>query len=315
MQQELTYLKTCLEAGEACVLAVVVKTWGSAPRRPGSLMVVRGDGVFEGSVSGGCVEGNVIAEARTMVAAADHGRGFKTLEFAVATKDAWQVGLACGGTIVVMLATVITDDLPEVTNTINAIQNRESGQLTLDAIGMAFNTVTAHKAAVIEANDSILKLPVMPQPRLVIIGAVHIAQHLARLAEDCHMQVTIVDPRQAFTESRDFGTAKISSAWPDEYLQQNKVDAKTAVVTLTHDPKLDDAALRECMNGPAFYIGCLGSKKTQASRMDRLLEAGFNAGNLDRIHGPVGLDIGAANPAEIAVAIMAEIIQALRGHK
>lgn len=275
-------------------------------------MVVRKDGVFEGSVSGGCVEGHVIAEAQAMVSCANPDRTFKTLEFAVASEDAWQVGLACGGTIAVMLATVLPTDLPELNKVMAAIQNRETGVFTLDTNGLAYRP-TAHGSDVtIKATKDAVTLPVIPQPRLLIVGAVHIAQHLARLAEDCLMHVTIIDPRQAFTESRDFGNADIQADWPDEYLQRNPTDANTAVVTLTHDPKLDDAALRECLNGPAFYIGCLGSKKTHASRVERLTEAGFGNQATTSIHAPVGLDIGAANPAEIAVSIMADVIQALR---
>ena len=152
-----------------------------------------------------------------------------------------------------------------------------------------------------------------PPPRLLIFGAVHIAQPLARVGALAGYGVTIVDPRRGFAESQRFEGIEISGDWPDEAMVRLKPDARTAVVTLTHDPKLDDPALDAALKSPAFYIGALGSRKTHAARLERLKAAGFGETELKRIHGPVGLDIGALSPAEIAISIMAQITQIRRG--
>ena len=151
-----------------------------------------------------------------------------------------------------------------------------------------------------------------PPPRLLIIGAVHIAQPLARAGDLAGYGVTIVDPRRGFAESQRFEGIEISGEWPDEAMTRLKPDARTAVVTLTHDPKLDDPALQAALKSPAFYIGALGSRKTHAARLERLTALGFKEAELKRIHGPVGLDINALSPAEIAIAIMAQITQVRR---
>jgi xanthine dehydrogenase accessory factor len=152
-----------------------------------------------------------------------------------------------------------------------------------------------------------------PPPRLLVMGAVHIAQPLARVADLAGYGVTVVDPRRSFASSQSFEGFEVSNEWPDEALNRLKPDIRTAVVTLTHDPKLDDPALATALRSPAFYIGSLGSRKTHAARLHRLKEAGFSDADLARIHGPVGLDINALSPAEIAVSIVAQITQIRRG--
>ncbi|HLB30833.1 MAG TPA: XdhC family protein [Gammaproteobacteria bacterium] len=153
--------------------------------------------------------------------------------------------------------------------------------------------------------------PFNPPLRLVIIGAVHIAQYLADFAHRSNLEVYIIDPRQAFANSERFPYARLLNAWPDEALRELPPDSRTAVVSLAHDPKLDDPALHRALNSPAFYIGALGSRKTAAARNQRLAEAGFTADRIAAIHGPAGLAIGAASPAEIAISILAEIIKTL----
>lgn len=152
-----------------------------------------------------------------------------------------------------------------------------------------------------------------PPPRLVLVGAVHVAQPLARMGDLAGYGVTIVDPRRGFAESQRFEGIEISGEWPDEALARLKPDARTAIVTLTHDPKLDDPALEAALKSPAFYVGALGSRKTHAARLERLKALGFTEAELKRIHGPVGLDINALSPAEIAVSIVAQITQVRRG--
>ncbi len=152
-----------------------------------------------------------------------------------------------------------------------------------------------------------------PPPRLIIVGAVHIAQPLARMGDLAGYGVSIVDPRRGFAESQRFEGIEISGEWPDEAMARLKPDARTAVVTLTHDPKLDDPALDATLKSPAFYVGALGSRKTHAARVERLKALGFGDNDIKRIHGPVGLDINALSPAEIAISIMAQITQVRRG--
>ena len=297
-----------LAADRRAALAVVTATWGSAPRGTGSLMLIRENGSFEGSVSGGCVEGTVIAEAQALIAAGEHA---KKLEFAVSDGDAFAVGLACGGTIRISIFSVDASALPAFSAALEAIKHRETGILTLSHGGGPASYGAATQS-MLEETDNTLLLPILPRPRIYIIGAVHIAQALAPMATRCGFEVTVIDPRASFIEARDFEGAKVINDWPDEYLTTHPLDAGTALVTLTHDPKLDDAALHPALRSQAFYIGCLGSKKTNTGRLERLRDAGFDPQDLARIHGPVGLNIGSRTPEEIAVSILAEIIQCQR---
>ncbi|MCJ9430203.1 XdhC family protein [Kordiimonas marina] len=314
MQTELESLIRWQAAGYKTALALVLATWGSAPRMVGSLMTIRADGTFEGSVSGGCVEGTVIAEAVNQMAKG----GARQLCFKVSEEDAWSVGLACGGEIQVGVLAITPDAMPALTAALEARRNRQMGLLTFDftdgsilfdAISIANGTALPERPTL--EGDRFL-LPVRPKPRLDIIGAVHIAQTLAPMASSCGYDVTVIDPRAAFIESRDFGDANTVEDWPDDYFGVFAPDKETAVVALTHDPKLDDAALLAALHSPAFYIGALGSRKTHAARLERLAGKGATDDSLTRIHGPVGLNIGAKTPAEIAISILAEITQVRR---
>ncbi len=297
------------QSGLKTALAVVTKTWGSAPRGVGSLMVIAEDGRFEGSVSGGCVEGTVIAEANQLARTGGH----KLLSFSVSSEQAWEVGLACGGQIEIMVI-ALSGDVSAASNILlSAIRDRQTGAVRVDLAGGTFTFETGPAPEALAVDATSLLLPVQPKHRLIIIGAVHIAQHLAPMALDAGYDVTVVDPRAAFTDSRSFGTASLVEDWPDELFARMQPDAHTAIVTLTHDPKIDDAALIPALESAAFYIGSLGSKKTHASRLERLASKGYSSDALTRIHGPVGLNIGAKSPAEIAIAILAEITLVRRG--
>jgi xanthine dehydrogenase accessory factor len=313
MAKELSKAAEWLTSCNQIVLAIVSKTWGSAPRRAGSMMVVHPDGVFEGSVSGGCVEGSIIAESLALMSGQTV---FKILTFSVASEQAWEVGLACGGEIEIKLFVLTAEHSKTLDTAQHAIATRQSAVLSfIEASSYHLDLNIEYRPLLPtqpETQDSIFQVPIQPSLRLEIVGAVHIAQHLAAIAQECEFEVRIIDPRGAFTESRDFVGVKPISEWPDDYFKQNPPDGSTAIVTLTHDPKLDDAALMEILESPAFYIGCLGGRKTHNARLKRLMSAGMNENELLRIHGPVGLPIGAANPAEIAVSIMADIIQAAR---
>jgi xanthine dehydrogenase accessory factor len=291
------------KAGLKTALAVVTKTWGSAPRGAGSLMAIAGDGRFEGSVSGGCVEGTVIAEANQMA----HTGGSKILSFTVSSEQAWEVGLACGGQIDILIVALSGDIGADCQSVLTAIADRQSGRISIDLHTGALAFDQTETPGDLAFDDTQLMLPLHPKHRLMIVGAVHIAQHLAPMAIDVGYDVTVIDPRAAFTQSRSFGESHLVEDWPDELFARLRPDAHTGVVTLTHDPKIDDAALIPALESPAFYIGSLGSKKTHAARLERLVEKGFSGEDLQRIRGPVGLDIGAKTPAEIAIAILAEV--------
>ncbi len=288
------------DAGHRLALATVVKTWGSAPRRVGSLLLVRDDGLFEGSVSGGCVEGAVIEAAMRRIGKG----GGELLTFGVASETAWQVGLACGGEISILVQAVDETGFPPALLDLLESARAAGRPLTLAADFASGRTTES------QAGDFVHRFD--PPRRLMLVGAVHIAQALAPLAESLGFSVHIVDPRGIFAAGPRFAGFSVDSRWPDEALADWAPDASSAVVCLTHDPKLDDVALAAALGSPAFYVAALGSRKTQAARLERLSALGFTADDLARVHGPAGLNIGAANPAEIALSVAAEMVSAWR---
>lgn len=301
--------------GRGAALATVVQTWGSAPRRVGAQMVVSGDGQIEGSVSGGCVEGAVMVAAMDAI---ECGKG-ALLEFGVSDGDAFAVGLACGGTIKVLVEPIGPVLSIEVLQELVAaraarkavayIANGETGGGTLAFSG--FTERFRMDRSGVEEDGRFVAIH-NPPLRLVIVGAVHIAQALVPMARLAGFDPIVVDPRSAFGSEARFPGETVLDAWPDEAMQELGLDPRTALVLLTHDPKLDDPALHIALKSNSFYIGALGSKRTHASRIDRLTAAGFSSADMARIHGPIGLDIGAASPAEIAVSILSEILSVLR---
>ena len=309
-------------------LATVTSTWGSAPRPAGSQMAVRDDGAFAGSVSGGCVEGSVIGEAQSALA---DGRA-RNLKFGVSNEDAWAVGLACGGTIEIHVAPVLAPPQRDTIVSLKAARDsqkavvlatdlmrgeslliypddRTSGALADAARAQA----RRDESGTAEVDGKSWFLTVFNPPLdLAIIGAVHIAQPLARMARLADYAVRIIDPRAAFATAERFPGVKLSHDWPDEALATSPLTSRSAIVALTHDPKLDDPGLVAALRSPAFYIGALGSRTTHARRLERLRNNGFSEAELARIHGPIGLNIGARSPAEIAVAVLAEMTSSLR---
>lgn len=305
-------------AGRGAVLATVIETWGSAPRPAGSQLVVAGDGAMMGSVSGGCVEGAVIAEA---AAARADGRS-RLMTFGVSDDEAFAVGLACGGTIRVLVEPIGTA-LPEalLADLVAARAARRPIALLVHPESGAHRLAGPEEARVatrLRADRSGLEEDGWfigihnPPLRMIVVGAVHIAQPLLAMARIAGFEPTLIDPRSAFGSAARFPGQTILEDWPDEALARLGPDARTAVVTLTHDPKLDDPAILATFATPAFYLGCLGSPRTHARRLDRLREAGVSEDQIARIHAPVGLDIGARSPAEIAVSILAQITERLR---
>jgi xanthine dehydrogenase accessory factor len=285
-----------VRAGHAVAVATVIETWGSAPRRKGSHLVIRGDGLFEGSVSGGCVEGDVITEAQALLASEAVSRRF---DYGVADEMAWQVGLACGGRMSVLVQRLADTGFPL------ALVNRLAAAADAgDAVSLATDLATGLTCEA-ESGDVVIAWP--PPRRLAIIGAVHIAQALVPLALGLGISVSIIDPRGLFAADARFAGLELDRRWPDEALAEWRPNAASAVVALTHDPKLDDVALAAALASPAFYIAALGSRKNHARRCERLAALGFDSAALARLNGPAGLDIGAADPAEIALSIAAQL--------
>jgi len=317
-----------IDAGKRAALATVIETWGSAPRPVGSQLAISGDAELAGSVSGGCVEGAVVAEA---LEALEDGRP-RVLEFGVSDDQAFAVGLACGGRIRVMVEPIGVGAGPQVHALRDLATARAArrpmayvvdvgtwDRLLLDGacgrpIGGAVRAAFAtDRSGFAPLEDGRWFMAVHNPPlRMAVVGAVHIAQPLMIMARETGYDATLIDPREAFATEARFPGAAITHDWPDAALAALGPDARTAVVTLTHDPKLDDPAIMAALRSEAFYLGCLGSTRTHAKRVARLAEAGFTPEQIARIHAPVGLDIGAKSPAEIAVSIMAQITESLR---
>ncbi len=317
-------------AGKGVGLATVVATWGSSPRPVGSQLAVDDTGAMVGSVSGGCVESAVVGEALKTIA----DRIPRLLDFGVSNEQAWEVGLACGGKLQVYVERVgrqraaLIDRLladrragkpvalaTELDGGAQCIVYRDgtAGELRLspDALAKAQRALADDKSGMIDAERRVFLFVVNPPLRLVLVGAVHIAQALAPMAALAGYKVTVIDPRRSFATDARFPGVDLVPEWPDEAMAGMNIDSRTAVVTLTHDPKVDDPALHAALRSPAFYVGCLGSRKTHAGRRARLVEAGFRETDLARLHGPVGMAIGARTPAEIAVSILAEMTAVL----
>jgi xanthine dehydrogenase accessory factor len=326
---------------EPVALATVIHTWGSAPRRVGAKMALTKGGKITGSVSGGCVESAVFEAG---VQSLRSGQP-QLLKFGVADETAWQVGLACGGRIEVFVqaldpaffdlwkarlqsnqpfsvATVIEGpgDLPGKAMLVleDGVQLSLGGELDQACIEKS-------RAALAEGRSQPVELAwqgepvqvfieaVKPTPTLIMVGGVHIAIALTALAKTLGFQTVVIDPRRAFGNAARFPDVdRLIQSWPDEALSQVDVSSGAAVVMLTHDPKIDDPALKVVLNSPAFYIGALGSRVTHEKRRRRLLADGVTSAQLDRLHAPIGLEIGAETPEEIALAIMAEIVAAQR---
>ena len=307
----------------AAALATVIETWGSAPRPVGSQMAISKSGRMAGSVSGGCVEGAVVAEASSVIDDGTH----RILEFGVSDEEAFAVGLACGGRIRVLVEIISAD---------SGITESMLGELVKDRshrkqVAYCLNFSNGERRLVYGGDDRLGSIvdPRLasdrsgvdgdwfvavhnPPLRMIIVGGVHIAQPLLKIARLTNYDPILVDPRTAFATVDRFPGESLFVDWPDELFPSLKPDIRTAVITLTHDAKIDDSALIAALNSNAFYIGSLGSVRTHAKRRVRLAQVGIDDAQIDRIHAPVGLDIGAKTPAEIAVAIMAEVTEALR---
>ncbi|MCC5964289.1 MAG: XdhC family protein [Rhodobacteraceae bacterium] len=309
------------QAGRGVALATVIKAWGSAPRKPGAHMVIDDQGAFEGSVSGGCVEGAVIAEAADVIAQGTS----RMLDFDVPDAMALRAGLSCGGHIRIHLMPLapMLPVLPEITQ-MRAARNgcvlitdlstgasRVVGADPADPLAAPIATcLTTGKA---QSEGPIFLNPLLPALRLFIIGAVHIAQSLAPMARQMGLEVIVIDPRSAFATNARLPDTWLVTDWPDIALTEMPPDRWSALAALSHEPNIDDPALIAALRADCLYVGALGSRKTHAARLDRLHATGLSAKQTARIHAPIGLPIGATTPPEIALATLAQIIAARRG--
>ncbi|PRY03037.1 XdhC family protein [Paraburkholderia sp. BL25I1N1] len=297
-----------LEEGHRALLVTVVKTWGSSPRPEGAMLAVRDDGLVVGSVSGGCIEDDLIDRVRQ--------RGIEqtrpeAVKYGITAEEAHRFGLPCGGTIQLVLEPLTPES--GIAELCHAVEN---GRLVAREVNMTTGATHLEDA---QATDGVhfdgerLLTIHGPRYRMLVIGAGQLSRYLCHIAVGLDYQVTVCDPREEYTEEWDIPGTKIVRTMPDDTVIEMKLDERCAVIALTHDPKLDDLALMEALKTPAFYVGALGSRRNNQARRERLKEFDLNDTELARLHGPVGIYIGSRTPPEIAVSILAEVTAAKNG--
>ncbi|HVP89020.1 MAG TPA: XdhC family protein [Casimicrobiaceae bacterium] len=297
-----------LDAGKRVLLVTVVKTWGSSPRSPGALLAVREDGQVVGSVSGGCIEDDIVERSRREGA---YVKRPQAVTYGVSADDARKFGLPCGGTIQLVLEPLSRDSrLAEL------LEEVQRGQLVARRLDLESASVTLAPA---RAGDGLafdgetLVTVHGPRYRMLMIGAGQLSKYLAQIAVGLDYQVTVCDPRVEYTDTWDIPGVTLVKTMPDDTVIEMKLDERCAVVALTHDPKLDDLALMEALKSPAFYVGALGSRANNAKRRKRLEEFDLTREQIARLHGPIGLYVGSRTPPEIAISILAEITAVKNG--
>jgi len=337
MKEVLNDINRWQSENEAIALATVIETWGSAPRKTAAKMALTASGRIAGSVSGGCVEGAVVEAGQEVLAKARP----QLLHFGVADETAWSVGLACGGKITVFVEPldaalyqawqkVLAEDVAAAAVTIiqgpDEMMGRkmivhDEGQVIGSLVEWQEGGIAAAHAALesglsqtVQLSDTVKAFIEvnLPAPCLIMVGGVHIAIALAQYAHILGYRTIVIDPRRAFGSDERFPHAdQLIQKWPGKaFADLPPISRSMAIALLTHDPKIDDPALQIVLPSKAFYIGALGSKKTHAKRVQRLTEAGIPAEQINRIAAPIGLDIGAETPEEIALAVMAQIVAA-----
>ncbi len=330
-------LQQWVQSNETVAIATVVKTWGSSPRQAGAMLGLTATGQMVGSVSGGCVETAVVQAGQTVLAADQP----QLLHYGIADEMAWDVGLACGGNVdifvqpltqlalptlqaaiakeeTIAIATLIASTDQAAIGQTCILTNHDDDQIAHeDAVSVLLHAHAQHGLATktcayihIDADTQIFVNVIIPAPKLIAVGGVHITQALFGFAKPLGFRTVLIEPRQLFGSADRFTNAdELCNLWPDAALDSIVITPSTAIAVLSHDPKLDDPALIAALQSKAYYVGALGSRKTQASRRMRLLAAGVDQAAIDRLHGPIGLNLGGRQPAEIALAIMAEIVQ------
>lgn len=292
------------QTGHAVTLVTVVETWGSAPRPPGALLAVRDDGVVSGSVSGGCVEDDLIARVKS----GERNAAPSMIAYGVSKEEAARFGLPCGGTL-----RLVQEPLRETGWVEELLARTAKNELVARTLTLASGEV---RLAAASRDDTMrfdgLELTTLfgPKWRLLLVGAGQLSQAVARMAQMLDFEVIVCDPREEYSNTLAGTGARHVPGMPDDVVRDMRPDAHSAIVALTHDPKLDDLALMEALRSDAFYVGALGSSRNQAARKIRLAEHfGLTEQELARLHGPVGLRIGARTPAEIAVSVVGQIVE------
>jgi xanthine dehydrogenase accessory factor len=297
-----------IEAGRRVLLVTVVKTWGSSPRPEGAMLAVRDDGHVVGSVSGGCIEDDIIDRVRREGMTATK---CEAVTYGVSADEARRFGLPCGGTIRLVL-----EPLTRESGMLALLREIEAGHLVARRLDLASGFATLHPARATDGlafDGKVLTTIHGPRYRMLVIGASQLSKYLAQIAVGLDYQVTICDPREEYTETWDIQGVTLVRTMPDDTVMALKLDERCAVVALTHDPKLDDLALMEALKSPAFYVGALGSRANNEKRRERLKEFDVTDAQIARLHGPIGLYIGSRTPPEIAVSILAEITAVKNG--
>ena len=299
-----------LADGRTSTLATVIKTWGSAPRPIGAMLVIRDDGHVVGSVSGGCVEDDLIERVKGLPLQSAKPQ---LVTYGVTADQAARFGLPCGGTLQLVLEPVRAES--QLEELLATIERHELVARFLDVETGEVTLKPGRWSDVLEYDGKMLKSIHGPRWRLLIIGAGQTSRFLAQIAQALDYQVTVCDPRDEYADEWSVPGVILLRGYPDDVVLQMNPDPHLAVVAVTHDPKLDDAALTEALKSPAFYVGALGSRLNNERRRKRLAEFELSAQEISRMHGPVGLRIGSKTPAEIAVSIVAEMTAVRRGVK
>ncbi len=296
-----------LRDGHPVVLYTVLETWGSAPRPVGSLLALRGDGRVEGSVSGGCVEDDLLAR----VMADEPPQACQLITYGVSKEESARFGLPCGGTL-----RLLQEPLRDA-GWIDELLRRCAGhERLLRCVDIASGDVTLQTAgrdAALQFDGHTLRAPFGPAWRLLMIGAGQLSRYVADLAHGLGFEVLICDPREGYAHDWDAAAVRFVPGMPDDAVLAIEPDAHTAIVALTHDPRLDDMALLTALQSDAFYVGALGSRVNSEKRKARLLSLGLGERQVQRLHGPIGLPIGSRTPAEIALSLMAEVVALKNG--
>lgn len=297
--------------GHPVVLGTITRTWGSAPRPPGSLVAIRADGLVAGSVSGGCIEDDLVDKARSGALVTGLPQ---VVRYGIDADAAHRFGLPCGGLIELVLEPVVARSRVD-----ELLERLSKGQRVRRTLTIATGEVALEGSAPIDElalTDTTLVTHHGPRWRLLLIGAGQMTQYLAQMASALDYDVIVCDPRDEYATGFEVPGASLLRTMPDDTVTALKPDGHTAIIALTHDPKLDDLALMEALASEAFYVGAIGSRANQAKRKERLAEHfGLSAAQLARLHGPVGLKNGARTPPEIAIAILAELTAVRYGYR
>jgi xanthine dehydrogenase accessory factor len=296
------------KSGRQVTLGTIVKTWGSAPRPVGAMVAIRDDGQVSGSVSGGCVEDDLIDKVKSKAVAA---RRPELITYGITNEEATRWGLPCGGTLELVLEPV--SEKSGLAELLERIAGQQLVRRKLDMESGETSLEPGRWQDVLEFDGRVLWAVHGPRWRLVLIGAGQLTRYLAEMARMLDYHVSVVDPREEYADTWDLPGIALDRGMPDDVVREMNLDGHSAIVALTHDPKLDDLALMEALKSAAFYVGAIGSKKNNDARRLRLREFDLSEQEIARLRGPVGLYIGSKTPPEIAVAILAEMTAVRHG--